>query len=79
MNRATIPAAVRAGQRKRIAAVQVLAEELGNYYQKQEPLNAVEVAQMTGILKSLGLYAKELIDAALIVQDSVGPSSRAKE
>jgi hypothetical protein len=64
---------MRAGQRKRLAAIQVLADELGVYYQKQERLTAVEVAQMTGILSRLGMYAKETLDAGVLIQESVKP------
>ena len=73
MNKRTIPKSQRAGQMKKLAAIQVLAEELSVYYQKQDRLSATEVAQMTGIMRNLGMYAQRLLDAGVVIQDMAKP------
>lgn len=73
MNKQAIPGHMRQGQIKKLAAIQVLAEELGAYYQKQERLTSVEVAQMQGILRNLGTYAQKLMEASITIQEAVKP------
>jgi len=73
MNKRPIPKSQRAGQMKKLAAIQVLAEELSVYYQKQDRLSATEVAQMTGIMRNLGMYAQRLLDAGVVIQDMAKP------
>lgn len=73
MNKKPIANSMRQGQIKKLAAIQVLAEELGVYYQKQDRLTSVEVAQMQGILHNLGAYAQKVLEASVVIQRAVSP------
>lgn len=64
-----IPKAMKAGMRKHIALVQVMAEEVARFYTYEEGLTNTEEAQLRGLLTRLGAATKNTLDAAVVIMD----------